>query len=190
MGIQGVLSTPFYPETNGTAECVNGSLVNILRKLAFNNQANWSTLIPSVLLAYNISLHSTTRFSPFELLYGRKPALPPLLYDILGNEPQVIPEKYFSKLVDTIIDLQSKAFSNSYKAKVKSIDYSKRRRPLPKFSVGDLVLYHSSLGSYRLSKLSTLWKGPFLIIEKTSTDAYTIKYLLLELLSIECMQNF
>ena len=150
-----MVSTPYYPETNGTVERDKGSLIVILQRLAFNNQANWSTLIPSVLLAYNISLHSTTHFSPLELLYGRNPALPPLLYDILGNKPQVTPKKYFSKLVDTIIDLQSKVFSNSYKAKVKSIDYSKRRQPLPKFSVGDLVFYHSSLGSYRLSKLST-----------------------------------
>ena len=141
----------------------------------FNNKANRSTLIPYVLLAYNISLHSATCFSLFELLYGQKPALPPLLYDILGNKPQVTPKKYFSKLVDTIINLQSKAFSNSNKAKVKSIDYSKRCQPLSKFSAGNLVLYHSSLGSYCLSKLSTLWKGPLSIIEKTSTIAYTIK---------------
>ena len=51
MGIQGVLSTPYHTETNGTVERVNGSLVIILRKPAFNNQANWSILIPSVMLA-------------------------------------------------------------------------------------------------------------------------------------------
>ena len=72
MGIQGVLSTPCYPKTNGTMEHNKGSLVVILRKLAFNFHANQSTLIPFVLLAYNISLHSTTCFKSFELFYGRK----------------------------------------------------------------------------------------------------------------------
>ena len=119
-------------------------------------------------------MHFTTSFILVELLYGRKPALPPLVNDIIGSESQVAPIKYFSKLVETISYLQSKAFSNSFKAKVKSIDYRKQRQQLPKFSFGNLVLYHSSLGSYCLSKLSTLWKGPFSITEKTSTDAYTI----------------
>ena len=101
-------------ETNGKVECINDSLINILRKLVFNNQANWSTLISSVLLAYNVSLHSATCFSPFELFYGRKSALSLLLCDIISNELQVTPNKYFSKLVDTIINHQSKAFSNIY----------------------------------------------------------------------------
>ena len=37
---------------------------------------NWDDYLDAVVFAYNISQHKTTRFSPFELLFGRAPQLP------------------------------------------------------------------------------------------------------------------
>lgn len=134
-------------------------------------------LISSAVLAYNISYHSTTKYSPFELLYGRKPALPPLLYDILDqNLDSQNTDSYLKELTTTIIALQSKAFSNSYISKINSVQYNKeKRKELRLYSEGDRVLYHPAHSIYRQNKLAALWKGPYEIIEKTSSDAYTIK---------------
>src|SRR5688572_6220915 len=41
-----------------------------------NDIFNWDLHIPSVLFAYRIAKHSTTKYTPFYLNYGRNPVLP------------------------------------------------------------------------------------------------------------------
>ena len=95
-----------------------------------------------------ISIHSSTKLSLFELLYGQKPALIPLLYNIWNDSASNTPEKHLNKLTNTITELQSKAFSNIYKAKVNALDYNKWQVPLKTCVTRDKVLYHYSLGFY------------------------------------------
>jgi hypothetical protein len=40
------------------------------------DQSNWDITLPLITFAYNASKSKSTRFSPFELLYGRKPTFP------------------------------------------------------------------------------------------------------------------
>ena len=99
MSIRGVLSTPYHPETNGTVEQVNGTLVKILRKLVNEQSSRWSHMISSVNFAYNISVHSSTGHSPFELIFGRKPALPPSICQLLTEAPANNHSDYFINLI-------------------------------------------------------------------------------------------
>ena len=178
MGVRGVLSTPYHPETNGAVERVNGTLVLILRKLAHNRPAEWNTFLPSAMFAYNIAFHSSTGKSPFLLMYGRQPAIPPVLYSCISQGEPQSPNTYLERLIKTLIGLQSQAYSSSLQKKVKAHAAAEKNRcPLPTFQVGDTVLFHDTHGQGRSHKLDSLWKGPFEIIEKTSTDAYTIKEL-------------
>ena len=43
-----------------------------MRKHAESNINNWPDYIMSVQLAYNSKVHSTTGYTPFELVFGRK----------------------------------------------------------------------------------------------------------------------
>ena len=42
MGIRGVLTTPYHPESNGTVERVNATLERILRKLVVDKPSDWN----------------------------------------------------------------------------------------------------------------------------------------------------
>ena len=49
-----------------------------------NNQKqdNWNTKLEKLSFAYNTAVHAVTKFSPFELIFGRIPKLPiDLVYD-------------------------------------------------------------------------------------------------------------
>ena len=59
-----------------------------------DNPAKWSTMVQLAAFAYNIGYHSSTKFTPFQLLYGRYPSLPPLLYKIVKDSTEVSYAKY------------------------------------------------------------------------------------------------
>jgi transposase InsO family protein len=72
MGSKHLVSTAYHPQTQGLVEKVNGILVDMLSMYLNEDHSNWDITLPLITFEYNKS----TRFSPFELLYGRKPTFP------------------------------------------------------------------------------------------------------------------
>ncbi|OMJ15111.1 Retrovirus-related Pol polyprotein from transposon [Smittium culicis] len=69
-------SSPYHPETNGLVERFNRTLKSIIRSYINSKQTNWDENLSSIIFAYVSSTQSTTKISPFELVYERKPRLP------------------------------------------------------------------------------------------------------------------
>ena len=85
-------SSPFHPEGNSICERLNGTLLSILKLYMMNNFDDWDILIPSVLLAYNSTKHSSTGFTPVYLAFGRDLRLPSQFVfpsPVSANEPQM-----------------------------------------------------------------------------------------------------
>jgi len=64
------------PQTQGLVERVNSILVDKLSMYLNEDYSNWDITLPLITFAYNASKSKSTRFSPFELFYGRKPTFP------------------------------------------------------------------------------------------------------------------
>ena len=47
-----------------------------MRHFVEENQRNWDSLVPFATWVMNTSKNETTKFSPFELVYGRTPVQP------------------------------------------------------------------------------------------------------------------
>ena len=89
LGIKQVNSTPSRPQSNGLCERFNRSLKTMLSKACQNAPGDWEDHLADVLYAHRISVSSTTGFSPFFLLYGRRPRAPLkfLVHDNRGSHP-------------------------------------------------------------------------------------------------------
>ena len=66
LGTKLLFSTTCHSQT----EVVNRTLSQLLRTVIQKNLKSWEDCLPFIEFAYTRSMHSTTSYSPFELVYG------------------------------------------------------------------------------------------------------------------------
>jgi hypothetical protein len=76
------MSSAWQPESDGSTEVVNREVETTILAHINYMQTNWSELLCMVEFAINNSKHSSTRFTPFFMNFGRHP-LTPLAQSIL-----------------------------------------------------------------------------------------------------------
>jgi hypothetical protein len=65
-----LLFSTSHLKTDGQIEVVNKTVTLLLHVVIQKNLKNWEDCLPFIEFAYNYSVHSTTGFSPFEIVYG------------------------------------------------------------------------------------------------------------------------
>nr|CAN78452.1 hypothetical protein VITISV_007162 [Vitis vinifera] len=65
----------FRAETNGAVEAINKNIKRILRKMVETSR-DWSEKLPFALWAYRISFCTSTRATPYSLVYGMEAVMP------------------------------------------------------------------------------------------------------------------
>ena len=68
-------SSPYHPQANGQVEITNKEIESILTKIVAIHKRDWVTQLPKEIWAYRTTWKSTTRFTPFELLYGKSTSM-------------------------------------------------------------------------------------------------------------------
>ncbi|XP_037494051.1 uncharacterized protein LOC119370296 [Jatropha curcas] len=76
VGTKLLYSTTCHPQTDGQTEVVNRTLGTLLRDIVGKNLKTLEDCLPFIEFAYNRSIHSTSGFTPFELVYGFNPLNP------------------------------------------------------------------------------------------------------------------
>ncbi|XP_065874841.1 uncharacterized protein [Euphorbia lathyris] len=76
LGTKLLFSTSCHPQTDGQTEVVNRTLGQLLRAVIQKNLKSWEECLPFIEFAYNRAIHSSTNFSPFEIVYGFNPLTP------------------------------------------------------------------------------------------------------------------
>ena len=68
-------TTPWHPQSNGYLERSHKTLKAYLRSFV-DKDTNWDTLINYAMFCYNTTVHTSTKFTPYELVFGKKPIIP------------------------------------------------------------------------------------------------------------------
>ena len=74
--VKKVRTTAYHPQTNGQCERFNQTLINMLGTLPDKPKSTWREQVPTLVHAYNCTKNSVMDFSPYYLMFGRKPRLP------------------------------------------------------------------------------------------------------------------
>ena len=66
-------TTPYHPQSDGLIERFNRTLLQMLATCVDKHPFEWEEYVKEVCMAYNTSTQATTGYSPFFLMFGRKP---------------------------------------------------------------------------------------------------------------------
>jgi hypothetical protein len=132
--IKKLKTTAYRPQSNGSLERTQRVMVECLRCYIFEDQSDWDKWLPYAAFVLNTTRHSSTGFTPHELLFGRKPNIP----GILQKETPEIQYTYDNYVKELQARLQSSyeiASSNPQVKKKKSKEYYDRTVNVPLFVV-------------------------------------------------------
>lgn len=166
--IKHIFASPYHPQTCGALERSHSTLKEYLRSYIGENQNTWDLYIPSAMLAYNSNVHSTTGYSPLEILFGFKPYLPSSI-DVLDNNTYT---DYIRALNHRLYYSRQKALQNIQTSKEKSKNYYDIRTKPITYKTGDMVYVRCH---HKQNKaLSPVWKGPYKIIKLNGHHTATL----------------
>ena len=147
----------------------------MLKKLVDVDGRDWDRLLPYVLFAIREVPQASTGFSPFELLYGRRPrGLLDLAKETWESQPS--PHR---NVVDHVEHLQARARKvwplvrdHMQKAQREQCRTYNRGAALRSFETGDKVLV---LVPTSECKFLAKWKGPYEVVEKVGAVNYKVR---------------
>ena len=158
LGVNKVFTCPYSPRSDAICERFNRTLISMVGTLSEEKRSNWSKYLGHMCNIYN-SVHSSTGFAPFEMIFGRKSRLP---VDImLGTNPVETEYSSLRQYVDSLKTRLEFAFkvaqqSSDFSHLINKYKYDQRIRA-SQIKPGDKVLVRN-VGVRGMHKLSPTWK--------------------------------
>jgi hypothetical protein len=165
-------TTSYHPQANGQCERFNRTMSGMLAKYIDDEQSTWEKYVSTCVLEYNCSKHSTTRESPYFMVFEQEPRLP-LDLALSQEEKEMIVEND-----PRIKERIAKAIVRIKESQKQSKERYDQNRTDEKFKVGEFVLWrqqpttNKELGEHK--KLMSPWRGPVCIARDLGENKYVI----------------
>lgn len=164
--IKQISTTPYHPSSN-IVERQNRNLNQYLRAYVGEKPQYWASLLPYATFAYNITVHCSTGFSPFHLLYGREVTLP----DAITKRRQIYNyNNYVDILTRELHDAWALAQEKLLDVKIKNKYHHEPKVYDPELKIGDFVYIANETKKHKWDDPNL---GPYAITEIPS-DQYII----------------
>ena len=160
-------------------ERLNRTLCESLAKVKGTDEQDLH--ISAVLLAYRTKRHTTTGYTPFQLVYGRQATLPIETIIPVELEQQeeidlqgsILQRAY--NLIEKLPRYHIEAQQNTEKSQQKQKEYIDKRVRFEEFEIGDKVwVQRKELEHSRSAKFENKRNGPYVIQEKLNNGAYKL----------------
>ena len=156
-------------------ERFNGTIKHLLRKLVSNPDVEWDNCIPYVLWAYQGTIHKSTGYSQFQLLFAKTMRMPLNQLVRFWNRKEGEDASSTSVYVKTLRAntelVRDLVNEKEMSEKVKRKGYYDQEAIECSFKVGSFVLV------FRLTLVNKLlyqWQGPYPITEVVTPVTYRI----------------
>lgn len=157
-GVSKSHTTPYHPMGNGGTERFNRTLGSMLRSLPLREKHNWPQQIQTLTFAYNATVHETTGYAPFQLMFGRIPRIPvDVMFKQVLHDPLVVDHKsYVKTLMSHLYEAARIAQRHAIHEQDRQAQgYNKRAKGSP-LNIGDRVLI-ANKGERGKKKLADKW---------------------------------
>lgn len=169
------MSTAYHPQTDGQTEVMNRVLEQYLRSFVSAHPSQWFKFLAMAEWSYNTSVHSSTGFTPYEIVFGKAP--PSIPHYITGSST--------NEAVDSLLSsrqvLHDTLRRRLLKAQATMKHQADAHRRDVHFEVGQWVyvrlrpICQRSITGTAHPKLSKRFFGPFQIFEKIGPIAYRLQ---------------
>ena len=179
-GVQKLRTSPYHAQTNGQVEHMNQTIIRMIGKLEEDKKACWSEHLPELLLAYNATHSTVTGYSPYYLLFGRRPRIPvDYLFPTLRDSP------HQTKMEVSVVAMQKRLKEAFAVARhltseevAKQCRYYDHKAGAVALQPGDIVMVHTD-GFVGKRKVKDRWEDGGFIVESQLEDwpVYRVKCL-------------
>ena len=168
-GVCHVFTTPYNPQSNGVCERFNATMCGSLASICNSRRTNWNEQLSRIVFSYNTTRHSTTKFTPFEMMFGRLCKLP---FDLPKRTTIIEPHQYVKELREYLTSIKHSARTNIEQMQIKSKKRYDAHRTNELHSIGQYV-YIRKIGLNQ--KLNPKYVGPYQIIQRLNDSVYRVQ---------------
>jgi hypothetical protein len=114
MGVELRMSSTYHPQTDGSTECMNQTITQMLQQCVVADQKDWVNKLPVIEFALNSAHSESTGFSSFFLNTGQMPRS--MIWD--SNRPSEYPgvQAFAQRTKDAIVGAHVGAFHDTFSA--------------------------------------------------------------------------
>ena len=136
-------TTPYHPAGNGQVENINRTVKSLLKVRVAEEPERWDHHLGLSMMAYRSSVHASTGYTPFSLIFGREMRLP---LDVMVGDVTGEPSPNYGEFVSELKDSLCKAYRDTREhlqtAQQRQKECFNKGMAGSTYSAGDLVFLH------------------------------------------------